>query len=66
VWAGIDVLLVGARADDVQTLAGFDEGPLPADWVGELERRGIRVRRDIAREGACEVLRRYGESGLVY
>lgn len=66
VWAGIDVLLIGARADDVQTLAGFDEGPLPADWTGELERRGIRVRRDIAREGACEVLRRYGESGLVY
>jgi tRNA(Arg) A34 adenosine deaminase TadA len=66
VWAGIDVLLIGARADDVQSLAGFDEGPLPADWTGELERRGIRVRRDIAREGACGVLRRYGESGLVY
>ena len=66
VWAGIDVLLIGARADDVQTLAGFDEGPLPADWTGELERRGIRVRRDIAREAACAVLRRYGESGLVY
>jgi tRNA(Arg) A34 adenosine deaminase TadA len=66
VWAGIDVLLIGARADDVQALAGFDEGPLPADWTGELERRGIRVRRDIARDGACEVLRRYGESGLVY
>ena len=66
VWAGIDVLLIGARADDVQSLAGFDEGPLPADWTGELERRGIRVRRDIARDSACEVLRRYGESGLVY
>ena len=66
VWAGIDVLLIGARADDVQSLAGFDEGPLPADWPGELERRGIRVRRDIARMDACDVLRRYGESGLVY
>ena len=66
IWAGIDTLLVGARADDVQTLAGFDEGPLPADWRGELERRGIAVHVDILRDQACAVLRRYGESGLVY
>jgi tRNA(Arg) A34 adenosine deaminase TadA len=66
IWAGIDELLVGARADDVQTLAGFDEGPLPADWTGELEKRGIAVRRDLQREAACDVLRRYGESGVVY
>ena len=66
VWAGIDVLLVGARSEDVEALAGFDEGPLPTDWVGELERRGIAVRRDLRREDACAVLRAYGESGLVY
>ena len=66
VWAGIDVLLIGARSDDVQTLAGFDEGPLPSDWLGELMRRGIAVRRDIDRDEACAVLRAYGESGLVY
>ena len=66
IWAGIDTLLVGARADDVQTLAGFDEGPLPADWRGELERRGIAVHVDIRRDEACSVLRAYGESGLVY
>ena len=66
IWAGIDVLLIGARSDDVQTLAGFDEGPLPTDWIGELEQRGIAVRRDLAREAACEVLRDYGRSGLVY
>jgi tRNA(Arg) A34 adenosine deaminase TadA len=66
VWAGIDVLLVGARSEDVEALAGFDEGPLPADWRGELERRGIAVRRDLQREDACAVLRTYGESGLVY
>jgi len=66
IWAGIDELLIGARADDVQTLTGFDEGPLPADWTGELEKRGIAVRRDIRREAACAVLRQYGESGVVY
>lgn len=66
VWAGIDALLIGARAEDVEELTPFDEGPLPEDWVGELERRGIAVRRDIHRDRAREVLRRYGESGAAY
>jgi tRNA(Arg) A34 adenosine deaminase TadA len=46
VWAGIDRLLIGARSEDTESLTEFDEGPLPADWVGELERRGIEVVRD--------------------
>src|SRR5688572_27567746 len=62
-WAGVDELLIGASADDVQTLTEFDEGPLPADWVGELERRGIAVRRDIAREEARAVLAHYSDTG---
>lgn len=62
VWAGIDRLLIGARSEDVMALTPFDEGPLPEDWVGELERRGIEVVRDLQREAACEVLRAYGES----
>ena len=66
IWAGIDELLIGARSEDVQTLAGFDEGPLPADWSGELEKRGIAVQRDLMREHARDVLRDYGESGVVY
>ncbi|HYG07356.1 MAG TPA: nucleoside deaminase [Stenotrophomonas sp.] len=63
VWAGIDRLLIGARAEDVMALTDFDEGPLPADWIGELERRGIAVVRDLHRDEACAVLRSYGESG---
>ena len=63
VWAGIDRLLIGARAEDVEALTEFDEGPLPADWVGELERRGIAVVRDLQRDAARAVLRTYGEQG---
>jgi tRNA(Arg) A34 adenosine deaminase TadA len=58
-WAGIDELLIGARASDVMELSEFDEGPLPADWVGELEKRGIAVRRDILRDAARDVFVRY-------
>ena len=62
-WAGIDRLLIGARSEDVMALTEFDEGPLPPDWPGELERRGIGVTRDLLRDRACEVLRAYGEQG---
>jgi tRNA(Arg) A34 adenosine deaminase TadA len=66
IWSGIDELLIGARSEDVETLARYDEGPLPADWIGELEKRGINVRRDLMRDQACDVLRDYGENGIVY
>ncbi len=59
VWAGIDEVLIAARADDIESIAGFDEGPLPEDWTGEFERRGIRVVRDLHREAAREVLAGY-------
>ena len=63
VWAGIDELLIGARSEDVEELTEFDEGPLPADWIGELESRGIAVRRDILRDAARDVFLRYRELG---
>jgi tRNA(Arg) A34 adenosine deaminase TadA len=63
VWAGVDRLLIGARSEDVMRLTEFDEGPLPADWVGELQRRGIGVVRDLRRDDACAVLQAYGEQG---
>jgi tRNA(Arg) A34 adenosine deaminase TadA len=63
VWAGIDHLIIGARAEDVMGLTEFDEGPLPADWVGELERRGIAVTRDVLRDDARAVLAAYGAAG---
>ena len=63
IWAGIDELVIGARADDVMELSEFDEGPLPADWVGELEKRGIAVRSDVLRPAAREVFDLYASLG---
>ena len=59
----IDALLIGARSEDVMRLTEFDEGPLPADWIGELESRGIALRRDIRRDDACAVLADYTRLG---
>ncbi|MEP6899229.1 MAG: nucleoside deaminase [Rhodanobacter sp.] len=66
IWAGIDELLIGARSEDVEELTEFDEGPLPTDWTGELQRRGIAVRRDILRDSARSVLAAYGAGGHSY
>ncbi len=63
VWAGIDELLIGARAEDIEELTDFDEGPLPADWIGELEKRGVQVKPDILRDDARQVFVRYRELG---
>ena len=63
VWAGIDELLIGARNEDTESLTGFDEGPLPDDWIGGLTRRGIHVERDLRRDAACAVLAAYESRG---
>jgi tRNA(Arg) A34 adenosine deaminase TadA len=43
-WSGVTSLVYGAEAADVESVLGFDEGPLPADWTDELRKRGISVR----------------------
>jgi len=63
IWSGIRRVLVGARGSDVETLVGFDEGPVPQDWVGQWALRGIEARVDVLREEACEVLKAYRASG---
>lgn len=62
-WTGIDDLLIAARGEDIESIVGFDEGPLPDDWTGELERRGVRVVRDLHRDAAREVLASYVSRG---
>ena len=66
-WSGIKRLIYGARKEDVEKLAGFDEGPLPANWTLQLEKRGIEVVPDIGRDDACRILKQYQqEGGLLY
>jgi tRNA(Arg) A34 adenosine deaminase TadA len=61
-WSGVRALECGASGEDVEA-AGFDEGPKPSDWEGELRRRGIEVSRGLLRAEAAEVLREYAASG---
>lgn len=58
-WSGLRELVVCARREDVESITGFDEGPLTADWQGALRSRGFVVREDVLREEARAVLHEY-------
>lgn len=66
-WSGIRRLVYGARKEDVEKYAGFDEGPLPDNWIVQLNKRGIEVISDVGRDMAIRILKQYGqEGGLLY
>ncbi|MDX2111485.1 MAG: nucleoside deaminase [Verrucomicrobiota bacterium] len=62
-WSGVQRVLIGALREDVETEAGFDEGPLPPLWQQELETRGVSVSAGLEREAAQAVLRHYRNTG---
>ena len=65
-WSGVTRLVCGARDEDARRI-GFDEGPKLPDWHKALQKRGIRVTRDVLREEAVAVLDLYaGLGGPIY
>ncbi|QEW00258.1 nucleoside deaminase [Microbacterium caowuchunii] len=66
-WSGVRSLVVAGEGPELESLSGFDEGPVVADWAEQFEKRGIRVSIGTRRAEAIEVFRAYGESdALVY
>ena len=67
VWSGVREVLASAQPEDVENIVGFDEGPAPADYDQQLEKRGISIIPSFLREEGCAVLHRYVElEGVVY
>ena len=67
VWSGVREVLASAQPEDVENIVGFDEGPAPADYDQQLEKRGISIIPSFLREEGCAVLQRYVElGGVVY
>jgi tRNA(Arg) A34 adenosine deaminase TadA len=65
-WSGMNSLVCGARGEDAEAV-GFDEGAKPADWVKQLQNRGIEVTLDILRAEAKAVLDTYkSANGIIY
>ena len=42
-WSVVRSLVIAGSGPELEQLTGFDEGPVPADWAGELRHRGIAV-----------------------
>lgn len=65
-WSGVRRVVIGARSADAQSI-GFDEGPKPANWRAELEKRGIQTICDVDRDLAARVLVEYSQqNGKIY
>ena len=64
-WSGVRRLVIAGHGDECGSLTGFDEGPMPEDWMGEFERRGIRVHSGVRRDEAVDVFHAFGASDAV-
>lgn len=64
-WSGVSTLVCSATKQDASSI-GFDEGPVNADSYKHLEAAGIRVVKGVLQKEGAEVLRKYGETGVIY
>ena len=66
-WSGVRRVFYGATSTDVETIVGFDEGPIHPNWIAELQSRGIEAIGPLLQEEARSVLRLYAENeGIIY
>ena len=62
-WSGVRSLVIAGPGTEMEAITGFDEGPLPADWRGELARRGIELVESVLRDRALADFRAFAASG---
>ncbi len=62
-WSGVRSVVIGASGHQVESLTGFDEGPVHPNWQSEYQRRGIEVIENVLAEEACKVLKAFADSG---
>lgn len=64
-WSGIRRLTIAGSGPELETLTGFDEGPMPRRWRAELARRGIALTEGLMRRQAIDLFRWFGTSGRI-
>ena len=66
-WSGVRSLVIAGAGPELESITGFDEGPVHPDWRGELAQRGIELVEDVLRQPALDVYREFAASQqLVY
>ena len=67
-WSGIKRLVTGTSIEQTQSIAGFDEGPVPPNWAQLLRdrtpaERSVEVIENVLSDEACAALKQYKEMG---
>lgn len=62
-WSGVRSLAIAGVGPELESITGFDEGPVHPEWDKELEKRGIELINDVLREEALQVYRDFASSG---
>lgn len=66
-WSGIRSLAIAGSSAELETITGFDEGPIHPEWDKELAKNGIEVINNVLKPQAIEVFKAFAASGaLVY
>jgi tRNA(Arg) A34 adenosine deaminase TadA len=63
IWSGVRSLAVAGSGPELETITGFDEGPVPPNWAAELQKRGIEVIDGVLHDEASAVFRAFRASG---
>lgn len=62
-WSGVDDLVIAGAGAELETITGFDEGPMREDWREQLAHRGVSTTVGVLHDEAIAVFRRYAASG---
>jgi tRNA(Arg) A34 adenosine deaminase TadA len=64
-WSGVDEMICSATKVDAEAI-GFNEGPVFEESYAQLVASGVKVKRNVLREKGANVLKLYGETGIIY
>jgi tRNA(Arg) A34 adenosine deaminase TadA len=64
IWSGVRSLLIAGSSNELESVTGFDEGPMGDDWLKELEKRGISVIDGLLKDEAIKVFQSFREKGM--
>jgi tRNA(Arg) A34 adenosine deaminase TadA len=66
-WSGIRSLAIAGSGPELESITGFDEGPIHPQWDEELRKRGVELIENVLNDEAIAVFRDFAASGaLVY
>lgn len=58
-WSGVRSLVIAGAGPELEEITGFDEGPVPEEWRGELAKRGISLTENVLRDEAIAAYKEF-------